>query len=166
MSKQNFNNGNVSVIEVDFTNEQHLDHLADLLNAYSMDKMGNGKPLDRSVLDRLKVDLKTIPGAYSFIAYLNDQQEMIPIGLINCFTGYSTFVAKPLLNIHDIVVLDNARGKGVGALLIEATENKARELGYCKLTLEVRTDNPAERLYRRLDFADGDNPMIFLTKKL
>jgi GNAT superfamily N-acetyltransferase len=166
MNNQNPNRDNLFIVEVDYTNEQHLDHLAELLNAYSMDKMGNGTALDESVLKRLKGDLKNVPGAYSFIAYLTAHQEAIPIGLINCFMGYSTFVAKPLLNIHDIVVLDNARGKGVGALLIEAAEKKALELGCCKLTLEVRTDNPAERLYRRLGFTDGDNPMIFLTKKL
>ncbi|NBQ06516.1 MAG: radical SAM protein [Betaproteobacteria bacterium] len=51
-----------------------------------------------------------IPGAASFIAWLDGQ----PIGLINCFEGYSTFKAKPLLNVHDIAVLDGYRGQGVG----------------------------------------------------
>jgi ribosomal protein S18 acetylase RimI-like enzyme len=156
----------VSIIEVDYSNALHLEHLAFLLNAYSMDNMGNGKPIDISILNKLKKDLLNVVGAYSFIAYLKQGEVFSPVGLINCFTGYSTFKAAPLLNIHDVIVLDSVRGKGIGASLINAAEEKARALGYCKLTLEVRTDNPAEKLYRKLGFTDGDNPMIFLTKTI
>jgi ribosomal protein S18 acetylase RimI-like enzyme len=166
MNNQNITPNQISIVEVDYTNAVQLDHLASLLNAYSMDDMGNGKILDHSVLDKLKADLPNIPGAYSFIAYVKSVDQLLPVGLVNCFSGYSTFKAAPLLNIHDIVVLDSVRGKGIGAMLIHAVEKKGRELGCCKITLEVRTDNPAEKLYRRLGFVDGDNPMIFLIKPI
>lgn len=157
---------NLVCTEVDYNNPIHLEHLVLLLNAYSLDSMGNSKPLPEDTLLRLSADLPKIKGALSFIAYLKTEDTSIPVGLINCFMGYSTFKAKPLLNIHDVVVLDGYRGNGIGASLIKAVSEKARHLGCCKLTLEVRTDNPAEKLYRHLGFADGNQPMIFLTKDL
>jgi len=142
-----------------------MDHLIDMLNRYAMDPMGSGKPLTDDVKQRLRRDLKSVSGAVSFLAYEADQPDT-PVGLINCFAGYSTFRAKPLLNIHDVVVHPDHRGKSIGTALIHAAENYATEAGHCKISLEVRTDNPAERLYRRLGFSDGGNPMWFLTKGL
>lgn len=142
-----------------------MDHLIDMLNWYAIDPMGNGRPLTEDVKDRLRTDLKTVSGAVSFLAYESDRPDT-PVGLINCFPGYSSFRASPLLNIHDVVVHPEHRGKSIGTALIQAVENYAREQGYCKLSLEVRTDNQAERLYRRLGFSDGGNPMWFLTKDL
>jgi ribosomal protein S18 acetylase RimI-like enzyme len=42
---------------------------------------------------------------------------------------------------------------------------KARELGYCKVTLEVRDDNRnAKELYQSLGFKDTEPKMHFWTK--
>ena len=77
-----------------------------------------------------------------------------PIGLINCFEGYSTFKAKPLLNVHDIAVLPAFRGQGVGQALLQAAQDHAHARGCCKLTLEVLSGNhPALQSYRRFGFA-------------
>jgi ribosomal protein S18 acetylase RimI-like enzyme len=91
-----------------------------------------------------------IAGAASFIAWL----ESKPIGLINCFEGYSTFKAKPLLNVHDIAVLSGHRGQGVGQALLKAAEEYARARGCCKLTLEVLSGNAqALSSYKRFGFS-------------
>jgi GNAT superfamily N-acetyltransferase len=71
------------------------------------------------------------------LAFSGDQV----VGLINCFTGFSTFSAKPLLNIHDVVVPEVHRGQGIGQTLLSWAEAKARQLGCCKLTLEVLSNN-------------------------
>jgi ribosomal protein S18 acetylase RimI-like enzyme len=43
----------------------------------------------------------------------------------------------------------------------------AQERGYCKLTLEVRKDNPvAQRVYRNLGFEAGTPEMLFWSKML
>jgi len=152
-------------VQVDYSNPVHMDHLVDMLNWYALDPMGGGKPLTEEVKARLRTDLKTVNGAVSFLAYEADHPDT-PVGLINCFPGYSSFLARPLLNIHDVVVHPDHRGKSIGTALIQAAENYAREHGHCKLSLEVRTDNPAEILYRRLGFGNGGNPMWFLTKDL
>jgi ribosomal protein S18 acetylase RimI-like enzyme len=85
-----------------------------------------------------------------FLAFDGDQA----VGAAVCFIGFSTFAAKPLINIHDFVVLSGLRGKGVGRRLLEAIEGKARELGCCKLTLEVMDNNHrALRMYEAAGFA-------------
>jgi len=76
-----------------------------------------------------------------------------PVGAAICFIGFSTFAAKLLINIHDFVVLPASRGKGVGRRLLDAVEGKARELGCCKLTLEVMDNNHhALRMYQAAGF--------------
>lgn len=158
-------NENATCIQVDYTDSTQMSHLLFMLNAYSMDPMANKKPLSDEILNELKKNLPHVVGAISFLAYLNNDQSN-PVGLINCFSSYSTFRARPLLNIHDIIVLPEHRGKNIGNTLIETVAAKAKELGFCKLSLEVRTDNPAERLYRRLGFNNGNHPMLFLTRDL
>jgi len=88
-----------------------------------------------------------------------------------CFTGFSTFRARALYNIHDLAVLPAWRGRGVGRRLLRAVEAQARERGYCKITLEVRADNPAAGLYRQLGYgaaSSGGEPAqyLFLEKRL
>jgi len=95
-----------------------------------------------------------------------------PLGVAVCFIGYSTFAARPLLNLHDLAVVPNARGAGVGRALLAAVEAQARARGCVKLTLEVREDNArARRLYQHVGFADyagGAVPTrtLFLERKL
>ena len=89
--------------------------------------------------------------AASFIAWAGSE----PVGLVNCFEGYSTFKAQPLLNIHDVAVAPAWRGRGVGQALLAAAEAHARERGCCKLTLEVLTGNQvALNSYVRFGFAN------------
>lgn len=122
-----------------------------LLDAYACDPMGGGEPLDAAVKERLCADLARHPGAASFLAW-NATGEAV--GLINCFLGYSTFKARPLMNVHDIIVLSGQRGQGIGQALLAAAESHARSLGCCKLTLEVLTGNAtAMASYRRFGFA-------------
>jgi GNAT superfamily N-acetyltransferase len=108
-----------------------------LLDAYAQDPMGGGEALNPENAARLCTDMARIAGAASFIAWL----EAKPVGLINCFEGYSTFKAKPLLNVHDIAVLSGHRGQGIGQALLNAAEDYARTRGCCKLTLEVLSGN-------------------------
>jgi ribosomal protein S18 acetylase RimI-like enzyme len=152
---------------VDYADARQGEELLELLNAYSMDRMANEAPLSDSVKSTLIAGLTKTPGAFSIIAYLPATDDTYtPVGLANCFMGFSTFAAKPLINIHDLVVLPGYRGKGIGQVLLHAIEQIANERGCCKLVLEVRTDNPAERLYRREGFTAGDHPYIFLSKAL
>jgi ribosomal protein S18 acetylase RimI-like enzyme len=97
------------------------------------------------------------------------------VGAAVCFVGFSTFRARGLINVHDLAVLPDWRGYGIGGRLLGAVEGLARRRGYCKVTLEVRLDNPAQRLYRRSGYGaaalgeSGDDASIqyaFLEKRL
>ncbi|MDO5291098.1 MAG: GNAT family N-acetyltransferase [Pseudomonadota bacterium] len=124
-----------------------------LLDSYARDPIGGGQPLSADTRARLCDDLAAHPLAASFIAWAGDAGEQ-PVGLVNTFEGYSTFKARPLLNVHDIAVLPDWRGRGVGQALLAACEQHARQRGCCKLTLEVLTGNTrALKSYTRFGFA-------------
>lgn len=158
----------IDVRRVDYKDPVQGRDLVTLLNAYAQDPLGGGSPLARDVQDILPQRLASFPGAYSFIAY----QAGLPIGLLNAFTGFSTFSASPLINIHDVYVAPDARGSGTVDALFKAIESVAEELHCCKLTLEVLEENgPARSAYNRLgykgyDLGEAGGEALFWQKKL
>lgn len=88
-------------------------------------------------LIRAAIKLASVPHAFSLLAYSANQ----PVGLANCFDGFSTFKGLPLINIHDLVVVPPFRGQGIGQMLLKTIQDIAVEKGCCKLTLEVLSNN-------------------------
>jgi ribosomal protein S18 acetylase RimI-like enzyme len=131
--------------------------LTALLDHYAQDPMGGGSPIAPEALKRLCDDLAKRAFAFSFIAWAQNAQGEHgeqAVGLANCFEGYSTFKAAPLINIHDIVVHCDWRGQGVAQQLMQAVELEARARAACKITLEVLTGNQtAMKSYERFGFA-------------
>jgi ribosomal protein S18 acetylase RimI-like enzyme len=158
----------IRVIEADLHEPQHQQAILYLINAYARDPMGDGQDLPAAVCDRLIPGLRQHPTSLVFLAF----DAATPVGVAVCFVGFSTFAARPLINIHDLAVVPDYRGRGIGRLLLEHVEAKGRALGCCKLTLEVRADNyPAQRLYQRFGFGDmptesGPVRNWFLQKRL
>ena len=141
----------LSIRRADLASPRDRAALLAILDLYARDPMGGGEPLSEDVKARLYVDLARHPLAASFIAWEGAE----PIGLVNCFEGYSTFKARPLLNVHDLAVNVGHRGKGVGQALLTAAERYARERGCCKLTLEVLSgNNRAVTIYEKFGFAN------------
>lgn len=139
----------LKIERVDYKKPSQSQQLLQLLDAYARDPMGGGEPLSAEVKRQLLPRLAATPNAVSFIAY----QDGEPLGLVNTFSSLSTFAARPLINIHDLAVLPQARGKGVGKALLAAVENYGREIDCCKITLEVLTGNSsAYGLYQALGF--------------
>jgi ribosomal protein S18 acetylase RimI-like enzyme len=158
----------IRVVEADLKLPAHQKAVLAMIDVYARDPMGETKPLDPDVRARLIPGLQNHPTTVVFLAFHGDQA----VGAAVCFIGFSTFAAKPLINIHDFVVLSALRGKGVGRSLLEAIEGKARELGCCKLTLEVMDNNHrALRIYEAAGFAryalqKGSGTAIFMSKPL
>ena len=158
----------IRVVEADLKLPAHQKAVLAMIDVYARDPMGETKPLDPDVRARLIPGLQNHPTTVVFLAFHGDQA----VGAAVCFIGFSTFAAKPLINIHDFVVLSALRGKGVGCSLLEAIEGKARELGCCKLTLEVMDNNHrALRIYEAAGFAryalqKGSGTAIFMSKPL
>lgn len=136
----------------DYHNPTHAEHLIDMLDQYARDPMGGNQPLDASVKQRLIHELQRQPQAISILGYANNDLAT-PIALANCFMGFSTFKAKPLINIHDCVVAESVRGRGVGQAILAHIEQIAVERGCCKITLEVLQGNlGAQAAYRKFGF--------------
>ncbi|TWT41560.1 GNAT family N-acetyltransferase [Botrimarina hoheduenensis] len=133
----------------DLANTDDATSVVELTDAYSRDPLGDGKPLDPAVRERLIPALRAHPTTVVLLAF-NDGQ---PIGIATCFVGFSTFAATPLLNVHDLAVLPGHRGLGVGRALLHAVDEEARSRGCCKVTLEVMPHNtPALTLYESHGF--------------
>lgn len=140
----------ITVCRADYANEAHAAALVMLLDAYAQDPMGGGHPLNEFARANLVPALAARPQAFSVLAFEVDR----PIGLVNCIEGFSTFACRPLVNVHDVAVLAQYRGRGVAASMLALAEELARERGACKMTLEVLQGNAgAVRLYGRIGFA-------------
>lgn len=138
------------ITRADYSNPKHAAEILYLLDIYSQDPMGGGKPLSQQVKENLITELKKRDYALSFIAYVGGE----PAGLINCFEGFSSFACKPLLNIHDVMVVEKFRSQGISQLMINEVEIIAKQKGCCKLTLEVLEGNtPAKNAYSKQGFA-------------
>lgn len=154
-SLQRLDPASITVRQVDYGDAHEADALVALLDSYAMDPAGGGAPLPRDAKARLVPALRAHPGAFSVIAWAARADGPVEaIGLVNCFEGFSTFAARPLVNIHDVVVREAWRGRGVSQQMLAAVESIARARGACKLTLEVLQGNaPALRAYARQGFA-------------
>ena len=140
----------VAVQLVDYRNAEDGADLLYLIELYALDPMGGGGALPTEAKANLISGLQAVPHAFSFIASVDGKAA----GLANCFWGFSTFAAKPLVNIHDLVVAPEFRGQGVAKALFAEIEATANAKGACKITLEVLSANePAKALYTSLGYS-------------
>ena len=164
----------------------HLEEYADsdcrnvveMISAYYADPMGNGAEYPQERTDALIAGLRAHPKAIILCAVLPDPDEPVfgdtheslfgeAVGMAICFEGFSTFSAKPIVNIHDLYVREEYRRQGVAKALFAAVEEQAKAIGACRVTLEVRQDNEkAQALYRSLGYGAGDTPMEYWGKFL
>lgn len=153
---------------IDLSDDRHARALVELLDHYARDPMGGGRPLSEEVRATLVPRLRHQPHYLGFLASRAGE----PVGLLNAFFGFSTFAARPLLNLHDLVVHASARRLGIGRQLLERAEATARARGCCKLTLEVLSANhPARAAYGAFGYASyaldpASGIALFLEKKL
>lgn len=141
----------IEVIDADLSLAEHAEIIVRLMDEYARDPMGGGKPLPVYTRGNLVAELRKRGTTHVIIGLIDDE----PAGLVICFEGFTTFACRPLLNIHDVVVSTPHRGRGLSRRMLERAEAIARELGCCKLTLEVLEGNKvAQAAYRAVGF-DG-----------
>ena len=140
---------NVTIVDADLSRPEHQNALVAMLDSYMRDPMEGGEAPSERVKRDLVPGLRAHPACYTWLAY----RDGLPVGFSICFLGFSTFNARPLINIHDIFVDPAVRGTGIGRMILERIEARARELNCCRITLEVRQDNRVARgLYRKVGF--------------
>lgn len=144
----------LSIVEADLTTPTHRRDVLAMTAAYAEDRMGCGRPLPPEIMDRLLSGLQEHPTTLILLAYLDGEVA----GIATCFFGFSTFTASPLLNIHDLAVLPEHRGRGIGRSLLTAVEGIARQQGCSRVTLEVLEDNHRARLvYEAAGYGPGSS---------
>ncbi|MEJ2611785.1 MAG: GNAT family N-acetyltransferase [Candidatus Thiodiazotropha sp.] len=158
----------IEIVKADYLSSQHEMDIPMLLDSYAMDPMGGGKPLNEFVKTNLVKELAKLPYAFSIIAYVGGH----PAGLVNCFDAFSSFLCKPVINIHDVIVLTEYRGMGISQKMLSKVEEIAKSKGCCKITLEVLSNNDiAKSAYSKFGFSSYEldpkaGVALFWQKKL
>jgi ribosomal protein S18 acetylase RimI-like enzyme len=153
---------------VDYADPKQAADFMMLLDHYSQDPMGSGAPLPDEVKNTLVAEIQKRDFFASAIAYVDGK----PAALVNFAEGFSTFSAKPLVNVHDLVVHADFRGQGLSHKLLKFVEDEAKERGCCKVTLEVLSENTvAIKSYEKFGFkpyqlTEAGGPAQFWQKKL
>lgn len=157
------NSNTIEVIPCDFSNTGHCEALVMLMNEYITDKMGDGIPYSEEQKIKLVEGLRDHPARLVLFAVAGDQF----VGLTNSFINFATFSVKPYINVHDVIVLNTWRNRGVGRKMLEKVIEQAEALGCSKVTLEVREDNHnAKHLYKSLGFTDPEPRWSYWMKYL
>lgn len=163
-----FADESLTIRRADLASEADATAVVAMLDAYSRDPWGDSQSLSDDVRERLAPALREHPTTLIWLAFLGDE----PVGVTTAFVGFSTFKARPLINLHDVAVTSAARGRGVGRKLLAAVEEHARATGCCKLTLEVLQNNDrAKGLYESFGFeqatyVEGAGAALFYAKPL
>jgi ribosomal protein S18 acetylase RimI-like enzyme len=139
----------IEIVPIDYALDAHRQALVELLDIYASEPIGGSTPLSADVRERLPEFFKSHPASRVWLAFVGGEA----VGLATCVLSYSSFAARPLVNIHDLAVRPEYRGRGFGRALLEHVERDARATGCCGLTLEVRGDNgAAQKLYASCGF--------------
>ncbi len=137
--------------------------LVEIIDSYARGPGGQGAPLSAEARATLVSGLLAHPATMTLLAFAGERA----VGAAVCIWGFSTFAGRPMLNVHDLAVLPDCQGRGIGRRLLAEVERRARERGCCKLTLEVHATNAgAKRLYQRVGFGPWDSPTLFVSKPL
>jgi ribosomal protein S18 acetylase RimI-like enzyme len=122
-----------------------------LMDHFMADEQGGDGDWAPGVRDRLVDAILARSDMRVYLAHVGS--DPAPVGFATCIESFSTFWARPALNVHDLMVHPDRRGRGIGQTLLTAVAQAARESGCCKLTLEVRANNErAKGLYQKMGF--------------
>lgn len=153
----------MKLIQVDLNNSEHSLAVVSLLNDYMLDEMGIGEKMPEELAPKIITGLKKHRAYLGFFVMVDEDYA----ALANCNLNYSTWKAKPLINIHDFVVSPQFRNKGIGLFLLQSIEAYAKENGFCRINLEVRHDNyKAQNLYKKAGFKECDPNNYFWENRI
>ncbi len=158
----------IEIVESSYTKDGHEKIIIELLDHYATSIIGGGASLSEDVKKNLVRELEKRDGIHTVIAFADG----VPVGLAISIEGFSTFSCRPLLNIHDLFVSPDFRGKGISKMILKKVEEIALRVGCCKLTLEVLENNEIGiNLYKSVGFAPYEldpsyGQALFLEKKL
>lgn len=173
----------VTVRMADLTDPDDAATVVELTDAYARSETGGGQPLPDAVKDDLVPAMLEHGNVDVLIAEIGGEQILsdrealaqaeadgeqpdaaadgpTPVGICTVVYKFSTFSAAPTMNIHDIAVLPEHRGQGIGRKLLDTAEVVARKRGCARMNLEVLDQNPARRLYERAGYEAKSTYMV------
>jgi GNAT superfamily N-acetyltransferase len=106
----------MKIVRADREDTHYQASLMEMAEAFSVDPFGANRPLSEPARAGLIDGLRAHPTTLVFLAF----EDEVPIGMAICFRGFSTFAARPVVNIHDFFVSKNVRGRGVSRALLDA----------------------------------------------
>lgn len=153
----------IEIRTADLADEADGRAVVTIIDSYARGSGGQNAALSEDARVRLVPGLREHPAAFVLLAL--DAGK--PAGIAVCVWGFSTFAGKPSVNIHDLAVLPEHRGAGIGGALLAEVARRANERGAGKVTLEVHdTNDGAKRLYERHGFGPWEPPTLFVSKPL
>ncbi len=76
----------------------------------------------------------------------------VPVGFTQLYKTFSSVSLQSFYILNDLYVKPEYRKKGVGEALLDAAKTFCKEQNGKGLALETAVDNPAQKLYERLDW--------------
>ncbi len=151
------------IAQADLESPEDADAVVEIIDSYASGPGGQNARLSDEVRAALVPGLRRHPCAMVLLARFEGR----PVGVAVCVWGFSTFAGREMINIHDLAVLSDFQGRGIGGALLAEVERRARERECCKVTLEVHDSNAgAKRLYESAGFGSWDSPTWFVTRPL
>ena len=102
-----------------------------------------------------------------FAAWVEEENEAMPVGFTQLYPNYSSVRAVRNWTLNDLYVEPAYRCRKIGAALIRAAMDFARQEGAWFLELQTTTDNSiAQDLYERIGFIKQPPDTDFFTYRL
>ncbi|NNC33903.1 MAG: GNAT family N-acetyltransferase [Croceitalea sp.] len=130
--------------------EKHISELAPLFDAYRI-FYGQKTNLEAATIFLKKRFSRS--ESVVFIAYENE----VAVGFTQLYTTFSSVTLEPFFILNDLYVDKNHRAKGVGEALLKFAQSHCINMGFKGLQLETAIDNPAQKLYERLQWKKDPN---------
>ncbi|UII79227.1 GNAT family N-acetyltransferase [Flagellimonas sp. CMM7] len=95
-----------------------------------------------------------------FLALENDRA----VGFTQLFKTFSSVSLQPFYILNDLFVSPQLRKKGVGEALLNHAKSFCQIQGFKGLALETAANNPAQKLYERLDWEKDEEYLHYFWK--
>jgi len=147
--------GNIVTVSITRATTDDVDTVAPLFDLY---RVFYGKPSDPA-LAREFIDARMTRGE-SVILLANSDGKAV--GFTQLYPAFSSVSATRTWILNDLLVLPDARRKGVASALLVAAADFARDHGALRLELETDHDNvTAQALYRAMGWTPYDGTLRF-----